>query len=74
MPQIVPGGKKKREDRVEAIFILSEALPVVPVCRILKAEYVDIDNIEAERRRMQADMGPGLGTVRHGLPPAGQVV
>lgn len=58
-------GARKEEPARETmfVFVLSEALPVVPaklVRRILKAEYVDMsellkDNMEAERRRGQAD-------------------
>ena len=59
-PAITP---KKVEGSTESAFILSEALPVVPVKlvkRIQKAEYVDMaellkDNMEAERRRMLSD-------------------
>ena len=60
LPAITP---KKVEGSAESAFILSEALPVVPVKlvkRIHKAEYVDMaellkDNMEAERRRMLSD-------------------
>lgn len=61
-----PGGRKGRKGETEeSIFVLSESLPVVPaklVRRILRAEYIDMaellkDNMEAERRRMQADSG-----------------
>ena len=57
-------GEKSGEES-EKMFILSEALPVIPaklVRRILRAEYVDMaellkDNIEAERRRAQLANG-----------------
>ena len=59
----IRGGRKDEQE--ETVFVLSEALPVVPaklVRRILRAEYVDMaellkDNMEAERRRMQAEGG-----------------
>ena len=58
-------GRRARNEPVETMFVLSEALPVIPaklVRRILRAEYVDMaellkDNMEAERRRMQAEGG-----------------
>ena len=64
-PNATSGRKERREEPEESMFVLSEALPVVPaklVRRILRAEYVDMaellkDNMEAERRRMQADGG-----------------
>ncbi len=63
--RVAAGGRKEKKEKPDSIFVLSEALPVVSsklVCRILRAEYVDMaellkDNMEVERRRMQMDGG-----------------